>query len=69
LVYRRRDDLETCFLLTGKPRIGKSTAIKRIIQKVRQDKGTVWNKILSSGWRKSRVDPFSGVFFIFGRGL
>lgn len=28
------EDLETCFLLTGKPRAGKSTAIKRIIQKV-----------------------------------
>jgi nucleoside-triphosphatase len=26
--------LETCFLLTGKPRVGKSTAIKRIIQQI-----------------------------------
>ncbi|MFD0698432.1 nucleoside-triphosphatase [Paenibacillus sp. GCM10027628] len=26
--------METCFLLTGKPRVGKSTAIKRIIQQI-----------------------------------
>ncbi|RKN70096.1 nucleoside-triphosphatase [Paenibacillus ginsengarvi] len=26
--------METCFFLTGKPRVGKSTAIKRIIQQV-----------------------------------
>lgn len=30
----RVDDLDTCFLLIGKPRVGKSTAIKRIIHRI-----------------------------------
>jgi nucleoside-triphosphatase len=29
--------LNTCFLLTGKPRVGKSTAIKRIINRIGSD--------------------------------